>query len=220
MQSLSFQLGVIPVRVHPSFFLTTALMNIGLLDRDLARLLVWMIIVFGSVLLHELGHAAAGLAFGLEPAIDLHGMGGTTSWSATRRVSHAQRIVISLAGPGMGLAVGTAVLLVASRLVGVSSDLGQWATASIVYVNIVWSLFNLLPMLPLDGGNVLLSGLDIATRGRGARPAHFVSLVAAVGALVAAFLFRSVWCGLLALLFAVSNWQWLERNGGTSIRSR
>ena len=41
---------------------------------------IWVAIVFISVLVHELGHALVGRMFGLDPQIELHGMGGTTSW--------------------------------------------------------------------------------------------------------------------------------------------
>jgi Zn-dependent protease len=219
MQSLTFKLGTIPVRVQPWFFLTTALMNIGLLDHDPVRLPIWMAVVFASVLVHELGHALAVQAFGLKPAIELHGMGGTTIWAGTKRISSAKTIVISLAGPFMGLLLGGVVFVAVSRA-DIGSELGQWTAASLVYVNVFWGLLNLLPILPLDGGNVLLSVLDAATHGRGARPAHVVSLIVAVLALVPAYQMGYLWGGLLAILFASSNWQWLERNGRASVGSR
>ena len=95
--SLSFRLGRIPVRILPSFFLTTVVLNFGLVQADPRKLVVWLAIVFASVLVHELGHALAGISFGLQPRIDLHGFGGTTSWAAAGRTSPAKRIVISLA---------------------------------------------------------------------------------------------------------------------------
>jgi Zn-dependent protease len=190
-------------------------MNMGLLDRDIVRLLAWLVIVLASVLAHELGHATAGLLFGLQPAIELHGMGGTTSWSASHRTSHVQRIIISLAGPCTGLLLGGLVFALGSRF---SADfaLGQWIVGSLVFVNVIWGALNLLPMLPLDGGNVLHSVLDIVTHGRGARPAHIVSLVVSVASLGAAFWMGSLWCGLLAAFFASSNWQWLSQHRGTA----
>src|SRR5260370_39962134 len=96
---MTFRIGKIPVRVLPSFFLVTLLFN---LSANPSVLAVWMAVVFVSVLLHELGHASAGLAFGLEPRIDLHGMGGTTSWATARTLPTWQRVAISLAGPVAG----------------------------------------------------------------------------------------------------------------------
>ncbi|MGA2451308.1 MAG: M50 family metallopeptidase [Polyangiaceae bacterium] len=219
MQNLTFRLGIIPVRVQPWFFATTALMNMSLLDHDPIRLPIWMVVVFASVLVHELGHALTVLAFGLKPAIELHGMGGTTVWAGTKRLSPFRTILISLAGPIMGLCFGALVFLGGSQ-VNVGSDVGQWTFYSLIYVNIFWGLLNLLPILPLDGGNVLQSALDSATHGRGARPAHGISLIVAVLALVPAYRFGYWWGGLLAILFASSNWQWLERDGRTSVGSR
>src|ERR1700729_3257296 len=98
--TLSFRPSKVPVRVAPSFFLITALLGIS--GGDVLSAVAWMGVVFASVLLHEFGHATMGLAFRLEPRIDLHGMGGTTSWATQRRLSTVQRVAISLAGPGAG----------------------------------------------------------------------------------------------------------------------
>src|SRR5580698_107499 len=100
---LQFHLGRIPVRVSGWFFAVAAVLGV---NGDLSRGLMWVAIVFVSVMLHELGHATAGIAFGLQPRIDLHGMGGTTSWSVSKQLSSVQRIAISIAGPFAGLAVG------------------------------------------------------------------------------------------------------------------
>src|SRR5579872_4278655 len=99
---MTFHLGKIPVRVLPSFFLVNLIFN---LSAGLRELVVWMGVVFVSVLIHELGHATVGSTFGLEPRIDLHGMGGTTSWAMTRTLSTWRRVAISLAGPMAGFAV-------------------------------------------------------------------------------------------------------------------
>src|SRR5271157_5706253 len=104
--TLSFRLGKIPVRILPSFFLMTVFLGMSALD---LRLAAWVLVVLVSVLVHELGHATMGLAFGLEPRIDLHGMGGTTSWKTPKGLSTIQRIAISLAGPFAGFGVGAIV---------------------------------------------------------------------------------------------------------------
>lgn len=105
---LTFRLGTIPVHVQFFFFLTALLLSGGL-EGSPAVLVGWVMLVFVSVLLHELGHAIAGRLFGLDPVITLHGMGGTTSWSGSRRTSplgQGARMVIAFAGPFAGLCVG------------------------------------------------------------------------------------------------------------------
>src|SRR5579884_1144907 len=111
MRALEFRFGRIPVRIHPTFFLMAAFL--GLYDTNLVAVVSWVAVVLVSVLLHELGHASMGLAFGLDPRTDLNGMGGTTSWAAPKPLSHSKRIAISLAGPFAGFAVGALVFTLA-----------------------------------------------------------------------------------------------------------
>lgn len=201
--NLSFRLGKIPVRIQPAFFLMAAFL--GMFSGDLATTVAWIVVVLVSVLLHELGHATMGLAFGLEPRIDLHGMGGTTSWSSAPSLSIPKRIAISLAGPGAGFLVGAAVLAIGARPFS-PLPAGEHVYRDLVWVNMGWGIANLMPMLPLDGGNVLLQLLNAATKGRGEKPARIVSIVLA-GLLVPAalLLMSSWWIALLSVSFAASN---------------
>src|ERR1700675_4909709 len=101
MQSrVAFRLGTIPVRVHLSFLLVTVFLAAGSLG-DVRGLLCWILVVFVSVMIHELGHALVGRQFGLAPEIDLQGMGGLTSWgegSGRKAIGPWRSIAISLAG--------------------------------------------------------------------------------------------------------------------------
>jgi stage IV sporulation protein FB len=202
-----FRLGKIPVAIHAWFFLTTILLSSSL---PLSQLVLWTVIVLGSVLVHELGHAAAVVAFGLEPRIDVHGLGGTTSWTGGTQLSHAKRIVISLAGPVMGFVAGGLIVALGRSPVFPHTAVGEFVYERLIWTNFGWGLFNLLPMLPLDGGSVMNSALDALTKGRGERPARIVSiagaaLVAGGGALMAQW-----WIALLAAFFVRTNWQGLK----------
>src|SRR5262245_37766913 len=106
--TLSFSFAGIPIRIHAVFFLM-ALMLGATGTQNPASIGIWVAVVLVSVLLHELGHAIAGKAFGLAPQIDLHGMGGTTSWPRGRELGAARRVIVSLAGPMVGIAIGGAL---------------------------------------------------------------------------------------------------------------
>jgi Zn-dependent protease len=206
---MTFHLGKIPVRVLPSFFLVILLLNFAS-GSGAAVLVVWTAVVFVSVLLHELGHASMGLAFGLEPRIDLHGMGGTTSWSTAKTLSTWKRVAISLAGPVAGFAVGGASYAAHRAGVFPRSDAADLVYGQLLFVNVGWGVLNLLPMLPLDGGNVLALVLGSLTGGRGERPARVTSIGVAVLSAVVALGIQSWWPALLALSFVATNWRGLQ----------
>jgi Zn-dependent protease len=205
--NLSFRLGKIPVRVVPSFFLMTVLLGIS--GTDLRILVAWIAIVFASVLVHELGHATMGLAFGLQPQIDLHGMGGTTSWAPAPALATWKRIAITLAGPGAGFAAAALVRYGIGPAAFPDTKLGTFVYVELLAVNFEWGILNLLPMLPLDGGNVMAQALNALTGGRGERPARVVSIGVAALAIATAFYFQSWWGGLLAVSFVATNWRGL-----------
>lgn len=209
---LSFRLGNIPVRVHLVFFFMALMLGGG---RPGPGLVSWVVIVFVSVLLHELGHALVGRAFGLAPEIDLHGMGGLTSWTSGPRLGPFPFILISLAGPLTGIVLGAIVWALAVRTPSLS-PMAAVVADQFVSVNVYWGILNLIPMLPLDGGNVMARVLDLLTGGRGRRPAHFLS-AALAGVIVIYFLARGgivrllagdvggLWPAFLATLFLVQN---------------
>ncbi len=193
----SFSLFGIPVRVMSSFWIIAVLFGLSGATgaespaKGVAFALVWAAIVFVSIVLHELGHALTALAFGAKPAITLHAMGGLTHYQAGR-MSRAESWLVSFAGPAVGLMVGIAVYLATHR-----QPLGREAdevVRSILWVNIGWSLINLLPVVPFDGGHMMAAAL-------GPRRATLTAVISAsVGVAVAVagfFYFASPWIALL-----------------------
>ncbi len=209
MGALELHLGKIPVRVHATFLLMAAVLGMG--GGNVISDVSWVAVVFVSVLIHELGHAGVGILFGLQPRIDLHGMGGTTSWANHLPLSHGKRIAISLAGPFAGFAFGALAFTLALLGAFPRSELGQLVHGQLLYVNIGWGVVNLLPMLPLDGGNVMTQLLHIFTRGRGERPARIVSIAVAALLVPLAIKFSwGLWGMLLIFTFVASNWRGLQ----------
>ena len=180
-RTLSFRVGPVPVRVDLTFFVVIAFLGFAG-SRSPAEILAWTAIAFVSVLIHELGHAAAMRAFDRQPEILLYGMGGLTTAEA---VSPGRSVIVSLAGPFTGIAIGLAVLAVA----GLPHDVNTFSHAVVfdaLWINLAWAGFNLLPILPLDGGNVLAGLLGLVTGGQGRRVANVISIVVAgIGGVVA-----------------------------------
>lgn len=195
----------IPISVDVSFFMIVGVLGMNRLT-DVASFVQWIVVVFVSVVIHELGHALAGRLFGLTPQIHLYGMGGLTSWSATREIGPARRIAISLAGPFAGFAVG-AIAIVGYLATGGVLDprLLPPLLSLILWVNIAWGILNLLPILPLDGGNVVRSTIELITRRPGDRPAQVLSVVVAALVAVLALRFGQIWSAFLAIWFGYSN---------------
>lgn len=206
---MQFRLGSIPVRVRAPFLLLVLLLGASLQDEnghtDPRALLAWAVIVFVSVLVHELGHALVGRAFGLSPSIELHGMGGATSWSDPHDVGHARRIAISLAGPFAGFVLG-GLIFVGARYAP-PTDFSTTLIRMALWVNVGWGILNLIPMLPLDGGNVMRSFLQIVTKGKGEKPARIVSIVVGGAGLLYALSAHWLWGALLCGLFVYTNVQ-------------
>ncbi len=111
-------------------------------------------VFFCSILLHELGHALAFRKFGASSFITLHGMGGTTASFNAQRLTDRQHILVSLAGPLSQLILLGLPALAARYYYGPYDQLGFFLR-NMVYINVGWALVNLLPIYPLDGGQVL-----------------------------------------------------------------
>lgn len=198
------KLGGIPVRVDPSFLLLSAFIGLSG-GRGVEGALVWLVVVGLSVLVHEFGHALTFRAFGVSSSVLLYAMGGLTVPEQGRRLRPGQSIAVSLAGPGVGLALGGLVFLVAPPGDFAPESLARLASLYLLYVNVAWGLVNLLPILPLDGGNVLAAILGTTSGERGIRAVRIVSLVsaAALGALALAY--QAPFGAILAFYFGYQN---------------
>ncbi len=159
---MSFRLFRVPVQVQISFWITCVLF--GLYDAqntDLPKgpvVVIWAIAVFVSILAHEMGHALAMMRHGIAPEVMLYSMGGLTFNRSSIPLRRRDQVVISLAGPFAGFLLGGLVLGARHEWPAFFASLpplAQYAVGTMEWVNIGWGLFNLVPVLPLDGGRVL-----------------------------------------------------------------
>jgi len=192
------------------------------------NILIWVPTLFIGILLHELGHATAMKRFGYGTSkIVLHGFGGVTINTRRQSAPPGKSIVISLAGPALSfltaaVSFGAYYLLVGTVGAGASGAggvvLGFFVRLLYVMglINVVWGVFNLLPINPLDGGHVVLHFL----RGRlgNRRKAMYYTALTSLAAIAGLALFTifvpfldPLFALVLGAIFGVMNWRTLEQ---------
>jgi Zn-dependent protease len=175
---LRFRLFGTHVRVHPFFWLVTAFINFDLIQHGIHVLLTWIVCVFFSILLHEFGHVWMGQFFGSRGHIVMQGMCGLAV-GASSVPGRWQRIAVYLAGPAIQLLLFAILITTLTLQMGgvrwehvpdlidniygwlhvVSFQKGfpellSWALYFMLLINLYWPIINLLPIWPLDGGQV------------------------------------------------------------------
>ena len=182
--SIEFSLFRIPIRIHLWFWLMALWLWTLNSDQGWAGLLIWVVVVFQGILMHELGHAMVGRAFGRQPRIELIALGGLTWWEQREPMSPGRSLLVSAAGPAVGIFIGSLALVLMDALRVPDPSLGRYAFHSLIFVNLGWGLLNLLPVLPLDGGNIVASLMELLSPSRGRLLACYVSF-AVIGLLFA-----------------------------------
>lgn len=200
-----FRLFGVPVRILPMFWVIAFLLGgYG----EVGPALAWMLAVLLSVLVHELGHALLQRAFGGAPSIVLHGFGGVAFAPGVNQ-SPWRNIFVSLAGPIAGFALA-AIAYAVDRAPGVPQErLVLLFIAHLKWINVAWSVLNLAPIWPLDGGQIARELLTlIMPVFRGIVASLLLSIVVAVtlGGWLA-WSTRSTWNAALFALLAVQNYQ-------------
>jgi Zn-dependent protease len=240
---LRFRVAGIPVRVHPLFWLMTLIL--GAQGEPGPELLIWIGVVFVSILAHELGHASMHRYFGQPARIWLYLMGGLTvadaprhDWDARRRQQPTANslVLISAAGPGAGfLVAGVLVAVIVAAGSRVAVDWNGWVPSlypelvpplseirylplvlsDLLWVNLFWGLINLLPIYPLDGGQIARELLVSRDRWNGATHAWWLSVFAGAAMAVFGLLqLHSVYTALFFAALAASSYQALQQRGG------
>jgi Zn-dependent protease len=171
--------------------------------------------LFLIVLLHEFGHALAcrqvggraneivlwplgGIAFVIPPPRP-----GALLWSIA-------------AGPLVNLAlvpvtIGAVVLAQSQGLQGIDADADHFLW-TVMILNAVLLIFNMLPIYPLDGGQILQAVLwFFIGRATSLQVASVVGMVGAAAGIVLAVFIRSVWFGIMGAFAAYRCWQGFQQ---------
>jgi tetratricopeptide (TPR) repeat protein len=195
--ALKFKLMDVPITVGVDFVFMMVIL--GLLIETPEMLPAWLVIATGSVLLHELGHAAMFDYFGVRPAIWLHGGGGVTMGL---KVPPRQHIVVAAAGPAIGLIIGglVGVTALAAPRLGTNP-----IVVDLLWVNLGWSLLNLLPFPGLDG-DAIVSELTTVVLGRPAEMAGRAAGMIVIAAVLVALVLVGQYRWAFTILFFGALW--------------
>jgi Zn-dependent protease len=153
---IRFSIFGIPVEVQPFFWVTLVLIG-GALGADSAsailQTLLFVLAGFISILVHELGHALTARKFGAHSSIVLQAFGGLAQHSGVH-LSRPQAFVVTAAGPLLQIGLGLAVWYALPHLTELKPHAGYFFV-TLMSISFIWALLNLLPILPLDGGQML-----------------------------------------------------------------
>ena len=160
---IRFSLFGIPVEVQPFFWITLVILGgVGGADSpaEIFNILLFVLAGFISVLVHELGHALTARAFGAYSSVTLQAFGGYAAYSGTR-LNRWQSFLVTAAGPTIQILLGIAVFLLIRSLPNLSPQ-GKDFLQILMIISFVWAIINLLPVVPLDGDQMLNAALGPA----------------------------------------------------------
>lgn len=194
----------IPITIRPMFLVVTLFLGASALS-NATEVGIWLGVVLVSIVVHELGHALVGRLFGLVPRIELHGMGGVAIFSNADEVEIGtwQSVAICLAGPLAGFLLGALVLLAVWLSGPAEARYAKVLVELLLWVNFAWGLVNLLPLYPLDGGQVLAALLHRVDQSGVAVRA--ISVAVALAATIVAATYQMAYAAILAAWFGLDN---------------
>lgn len=192
----------IPLYVDSSWFFIMILLTISNgseLSQDGEQLLGWLFglimafSLFASILLHELGHSLVAKSQGIPvKSINLFLLGGFASLEQESKTP-SSAFQVAVAGPAVSILVAVSFWLVSQGAQEFS--LAYKLTSHVANINLIWGLFNLIPALPLDGGQLLKAAVWKFTGSRLTGIRWAASIGKALGYMGVAF-------GLLGLILA------------------
>ncbi|MBX3719024.1 MAG: M50 family metallopeptidase [Parachlamydiales bacterium] len=205
--------GKIPISIYPTFWLFAAL--IGYMNSmSLIGTVIWIGIIFVSVLFHEFGHALTAWAFGQKPRIELVALGGLT-YHDGQKLSFWRQFFIVLDGPLFGL-----ILFAIASLLLQAPAIAQSSAAPVLSlvraVNLFWTVVNLLPVMPLDGGQLMRIIMEGIFGLKGFKYALVTSMVVAVLISLFFFLYQAFIIGALFFLLAFQSYDTFRRTRNLS----
>jgi Zn-dependent protease len=210
--------GRIPIHIHTFFWVLIAM--IGWLNSgSVLGTVIWAAVILVSILIHEYGHALTAVAFGQRAEINLVGLGGLTRRFGKGDLARWSDFLIVLNGPLAGFALFF-LSSYALSFVSSSHPLLFYALQVSVEVNLFWTILNLVPVIPLDGGHLMRIFLEGLFGVKGLKVSLFLSILIGVILGLAFFAYQQVIIGILFLMMAFESYRsWSEARGMAQVDS-
>jgi stage IV sporulation protein FB len=158
---IRFSLFGFPVRIEPFFWVVLVLLGSmgtrGGSREEILAVGLFVVAGFVSILVHELGHAFAGRRFGAHSEITLHSFGGYAAFSGGG-FTRSQSFLVTAAGPVLQIFLGWVAYVVFTSGSGLTPAAAHFFLL-LALISWVWAGLNLLPVVPLDGGQMLHAAL-------------------------------------------------------------
>jgi Zn-dependent protease len=231
---LNFSVAGFAVKVHPLFWLMGVLFGASLGRLD--SIAIWVVVLFFSILIHELGHSLMMRKYGVDSHIVLYHLGGLAIPKSSRRgeLGWIEQILISLAGPFAGFFFAGLVIAIVKASGGFvvidwrfgflpipyaflpsMGSLVNEAIGFILWIGAFWGFINLLPVFPLDGGRVSQQLFIRFDPWNGFRNAMWLSVVTgAILAIVGIVVLDSLYMAFLFGVLAAQSYQIIQGGVG------
>ncbi len=235
-----FRVLGIPVRIHPFFWIVALIFGIQGSEVPPARVLIWIVALLLSITVHELGHALMQRRYGGRPRIVLYGMGGLAICDDCDRSTLAQLLIsmagpgagfllavvllvaMNVLGYPAGVSLGSLNLPELAGLNGIkmlgfifywqafSSGYANLMVSDLLWINVMWGAVNLLPIYPLDGGQISRELCLLGQPRQGMVRSLQISIVAAVAMGIVGLSWGSFFVVLMFGYLAYSSYRALQ----------
>ncbi|GHC40524.1 metalloprotease [Roseibacillus persicicus] len=204
-----FRLFGIPVTVLPWFWITLAIIGSQTVHgfSDLFRIVLFVLAGFISVLVHELGHALTIKKFGAPTEIVLQAFGGFATYPPNR-FNRLQDFLLTAAGPAIQIVLGLVIFLLI-RTVDLPDSMGLYFLKVLSGISLFWAFINLVPVFPLDGGQLLNAMLGPKNK----KITHITGIIVAIALGLLALKFGFIFATFFMGYFAYLNFQILQGPG-------
>ena len=198
--------GKIPIQIYPLFYVMVFAISMINSNFQVFGAILWAFVIFFSLIVHELGHALTAIACGQRASIDLVGFGGITRRHGPP-LKPLQEFIIVLNGPLAGFILGTLSYYTYLSFGPSLPIVGQEILQISAFANFFWTVLNLLPVQPLDGGHLLRITLEGFFGLRGLKSALFLSFLSSLGLSIAFFILHMSLIGAFFLMFTFESYR-------------